>query len=112
MRYFAELFVFPSFYESFGLVSLEAMACGCPVVVSRTGGAPEAAGDAAVYVDPLNVEEIAASILRVLTSPSLRRCLIEKGFETLAEDRSFSPKMQDKFRAVLRKDDLDDGFPW
>ena len=80
----AELFVFPSFYESFGLVSLEAMACGCPVVVSRTGGAPEAAGDAAVYVDPLNVEEITTSILRVLTSPSLRRCLIEKGFENVS----------------------------
>ena len=79
----AELFVFPSFYESFGLVSLEAMACGCPVVVSRTGGAPEAAGDAAVYVDPLNVEEIAAAILRVLTNPGLRGCLIEKGFENV-----------------------------
>ena len=38
--------------------------------------------------------------------------LIERGFETLAEDRSLSPKMRDKFRAVLRKDDLDDGFPW
>jgi glycosyltransferase involved in cell wall biosynthesis len=77
----AEIFVFPSFYESFGLVSLEAMACGCPVVVSRTGGAPEAAGDAAVYIDPHNVQEIADAMLRVLTDAELRRTLIAKGFQ-------------------------------
>jgi glycosyltransferase involved in cell wall biosynthesis len=71
--------VFPSFYESFGLISLEANACGCPVVVSRTGGAPEAAGDAALYVDPTDEVGIAEAIVRVLTDSGLRRNLIEKG---------------------------------
>ena len=76
----AEAVVFPSFYESFGLISLEAMACGCPVVVSRTGGAPEAAGDAGCYVDPADEVSIADAILRVLTDAKLRQELVEKGF--------------------------------
>jgi glycosyltransferase involved in cell wall biosynthesis len=75
-----EAVVFPSFYESFGLISLEAMACGCPVVVSRTGGAPEAAGDAACYVDPADEVSIADAILRVLTDAKLRQELVGKGF--------------------------------
>jgi glycosyltransferase involved in cell wall biosynthesis len=77
----AEAVVFPSFYESFGLISLEAMACGCPVVVSRTGGAPEAAGDAAIYVDPANAISIAEGIIRVLVEPQLRSELREKGLQ-------------------------------
>jgi glycosyltransferase involved in cell wall biosynthesis len=79
----AEAIVFPSFYESFGLISLEAMACGRPVVVSRTGGAPEAARDAGCYVDPADEISIAEAILRVLTDANLRQDLIEKGFENV-----------------------------
>jgi len=79
----AEVVAFPSFYESFGLISLEAMACGCPVVVSRTGGAPEAAGDAGCYVDPADEVSIADAILRVLTDARLRQDLIEKGFRNV-----------------------------
>jgi glycosyltransferase involved in cell wall biosynthesis len=77
----AEALVFPSFYESFGLVSLEAMACGCPVVTSLTGGTREAAGDAAIYVRPGDETELARAILRVLTEPELRSALREKGFQ-------------------------------
>ena len=77
----ARAVAFPSFYESFGLVSLEANASGCPVVVSRTGGSPEAAGDAARYVDPLDVEGIARAILEVLNDSTLREDLIRRGFE-------------------------------
>jgi glycosyltransferase involved in cell wall biosynthesis len=76
----AELTAFPSFYESFPAIPLEANACGCPVVISRTGGSPEAAGDAALFVDPLDLEGIAEAITRVLTDGDLRRELIEKGF--------------------------------
>jgi glycosyltransferase involved in cell wall biosynthesis len=79
----AEVVAFPSFYESFGLISLEAMACGRPVVVSRTGGAPEAAGDAGFYVDPTDEVSIADAILRVLTDATLRQELIEKGFRNV-----------------------------
>jgi len=79
----AEAVVFPSFYESFGLISLEAMACGCPVVVSRTGGAPEAAGEGGLYVDPADELSIAEAILRLLTDSKLREELIEKGFQNI-----------------------------
>ncbi|MDT3778214.1 glycosyltransferase family 1 protein [Nitrospira sp. MA-1] len=76
--------VFPSHYESFGLPNIEANACGCPLVTSRTGGSPEAAGNAAIYVDPLDVAEIANAIGRVLTDDALRQTLIAKGYENAA----------------------------
>ncbi len=83
----AEATVFPSHYESFGLINVEANACGCPLVTSRTGGSPEAAGDAALYVDPLDVEGIADATCRVLSDDALRGELREKGF---ANARRFS----------------------
>lgn len=75
----ADVFVFPSFYEGFGLPPLEAMACGTPVVVSDTASLPEVVGDAGVYVNPYDVEDIAQGIYRVLTDQGLRRQLWEKG---------------------------------
>jgi glycosyltransferase involved in cell wall biosynthesis len=79
----ARAMVFPSFYESFGIVHLEANACGCPVVASRGGGSPEAAGDAALYVEPTDVPGIAEATLRVLRDEGLRADLIRKGFENV-----------------------------
>jgi glycosyltransferase involved in cell wall biosynthesis len=64
----AQVLLFPAIYEGFGLPILEAMASGTPVVTSRTGSAPEAAGDAAVLVDPFDVEAIAAG-LELATRP-------------------------------------------
>jgi alpha-1,3-rhamnosyl/mannosyltransferase len=55
----AEVFVYPSLYEGFGLPVLEAMACGCPVVASRSSAIPEVIGDAGLLFDPMNVEEMA-----------------------------------------------------
>jgi len=75
----ASLFVFPSLYEGFGFPPLEAMACGCPVVVSKTGSLPEVCGDAAYYIDPLDVESIYKGIYEVLTNKSLRNSLVKKG---------------------------------
>lgn len=77
----AEAVVFPSFYESFPAIPLEAMACGCPVVTSPTGGTREAAGDAALYVEPTDEPGLAQAVLRVLTEPKLRSELREKGFQ-------------------------------
>ena len=77
----ASLFVFPSFYEGFGLPPLEAMARGCPVVTSGVSSLPEVCGDAAFYVDPCSVHSIAAGIHKVLTNDELRTTLITKGYE-------------------------------
>ena len=65
----AAALVFPSLSEGFGLPPLEAMACGCPVAVSRAASLPEVCGDAAVYFDPSSVEDIARGIDEVLASP-------------------------------------------
>lgn len=77
----AKAFVFPSLYEGFGLPPLEAMACGCPVVVSNVASLPEVCGDAAYCVDPYDVESIADGIHKVLTDQALRQAMIEKGLE-------------------------------
>lgn len=76
----ADLFVFPSLYEGFGLPPLEAMKCGCPVVVSNSSSLPEVVGDAALTVDPHDVSGLADAIYKILSSVKLRRDLVRKGF--------------------------------
>jgi len=83
----ATLFVYPSLYEGFGLPPLEAMACGCPVVVSDAASMPEVCGDAAQYVDPHDIDSIAHGIVRVLSDGARRRSLIARG---LARSRLFN----------------------
>lgn len=75
----ASLFVYPSLYEGFGLPILEAMACGVPVVTSNVSSLPEAAGDAALLVDPNDPEAIARTMYLVLTQEGLRRKLVARG---------------------------------
>lgn len=77
----AEMFVFPSLYEGFGLPPLEAMACGTPVVCSNAASLPEVVGDAAVTVDPYDVDALADAMHRVLTDPELREDLRAQGLE-------------------------------
>ncbi len=67
----ADLFVYPSIYEGFGLPVIEAMACGCPVITSNVSSLPEVAGDAALYIDPQNTNDIAQGIERVLNDRQL-----------------------------------------
>ena len=75
----AGVFVYPSLYEGFGLPPLEAMACDCPVVVSRAASLPEVCGDAAVYCDPHDPGDIARGIESVMQDDSLRRNLKARG---------------------------------
>jgi glycosyltransferase involved in cell wall biosynthesis len=76
----ADLFVFPSLYEGFGMPVLEAMACGAPVIASNTTALPEVAGDAAVLVDPEEPDELADAMVRVIEDERLREDLRAKGF--------------------------------
>jgi len=77
----ALLFVYPSLYEGFGLPPLEAMACGCPAVVSKTASLPEVCGDAAFYVDPYDTDDIARGMEALINDKALRQRLIQKGKE-------------------------------
>lgn len=77
----AELFLFPSLYEGFGFPVLEAMACGTPVITSNVSSLPEVAGNAAILVDPKNVEEITEAMIKITHNPKLKEEFIKKGKE-------------------------------
>lgn len=83
----AEVFVYPSLYEGFGLPVLEAMACGTPVITSNVSALPEIAGDAALLVNPYATQDIAAALVRVVSDEAYRAELRARG---LARAREFS----------------------
>ncbi len=76
----ADVFVFPSLFEGFGIPVLEAMMHGVPVVSSDAPSLCEAAGDATIVIDPHNVGEMAAAIHDALMDPGLRASLVERGY--------------------------------
>lgn len=77
----ANVFVFPSFYEGFGMPPLEAMACGTPVVCSNASSLPEVVGDAALTVSPDDYEGMAEAIARLLKDPALADELRKRGLD-------------------------------
>jgi glycosyltransferase involved in cell wall biosynthesis len=83
----ADVFVYPSLYEGFGLPVLEAMACGCPIIASNISSLPEVVGEAGLLVDPYDVEALAQAISTVLKDDDLKR---EMSVKSIAQARRFS----------------------
>jgi glycosyltransferase involved in cell wall biosynthesis len=84
----AEVFIFPSYFEGFGIPNLEAMACGCPVITSRAFAIPEVVRDAALLLqNKEDANELADKILQIIENKDLKNNLVNKGFERV---KSFS----------------------
>ncbi|WP_368489512.1 glycosyltransferase family 4 protein [Clostridium sp. BJN0013] len=81
----AKLFVYPSFYEGFGLPPIEAMACGVPVITSNTTSLPEVVGKGALLIDPLNKTDLCHAMLNVLLDNTLKNKLISSGIKRASE---------------------------
>jgi len=79
----ADIFIYPSLYEGFGLPVLETQACGCPVIASNVSSIPEVGGDSVLYIDPYNIEDIKEKMLRLAKNESLKKDLIRKGFKNV-----------------------------
>ncbi len=77
----AEMFVFPSLYEGFGLPILEAFVCGCPVVLSDTPTMREVAGEAALFFHPRDAPELRSAVSRILDDDTLKKTLVDRGHQ-------------------------------
>jgi glycosyltransferase involved in cell wall biosynthesis len=90
------MFVYPSLYEGFGLPVLEAMQCGCPVIISNTSSLPEVAGDAGIMVAPDDITGFRDAMETLAADSSLRDTLRKKGITraaTFSWDKSFQMLM-------------------
>lgn len=77
----AQVLLYCSLYEGFGLPILDSFLCGVPVITSNVSSMPEVAGDGAIYVDPLSVEDIKDKLRQVMEDENLRQDLIKKGYD-------------------------------
>ena len=99
----AQALIWPSFYEGFGFPPLEAMSLGCPVITSVNSSLPEVVGEAALLVDPYNIQEIAAAINQLLIDEKLRQNLISKGYEQVKKYswENSAQKMLEAFKSLV-----------
>ncbi|WP_071190074.1 glycosyltransferase family 1 protein [Trichormus sp. NMC-1] len=96
-------FVFPSLYEGFGLPPLEAMSLGCPVITSNVASLPEVCGNAAIYVDPYNSDDIRQGIEKLINNQQIKTQLIEAGKERvkLFSMENYTNKLYDAYTKVI-----------
>lgn len=99
----ADVFVFPSLYEGFGLPPLEAMACGCPVISSNTTSLPEVVGDAGILLPPNDLNSLVSAMEEVLINDSLREDLSKKGLEN-SKRFSWERSAKETFKIYLEAD--------
>jgi len=101
----ADMFLYPSFRESFGIPILEAQRCGTPVVTSNTSSMPEVAGDGAMIIDPFKPEEICEAMITIKMDADKRKELIDRGFENAAKFswRAMAEKVLSIYSEVLTK---------
>jgi glycosyltransferase involved in cell wall biosynthesis len=99
----ADLFVFPSFYEGWTSPPLESMACGTPVITSNCSSLPETVGEAAILVDPNDIDSLANKMENVLSDKILQRDLITKGFAHVSKHtwEKSAEKLVQVFEKVL-----------
>lgn len=100
----ASAYVCPSLYEGFGFTPLEAMTCGCPVITSNAASLPEVCGDAALYCNPHDPQDIADKIILLMANPELRLELKQKGLEQ-AKRFSWEKCAQETLQAILKYKD-------
>ena len=108
---FAKLFsasvgyVFPTFYEGFGIPPLEAMQCGVPVATSNTSSLPEACGEAAIYFDPYDIQDMARALEQLAFDENLRRVLIDKGYRQCRKFRweDMVGRMYEVYQKILNE---------
>ena len=81
LYHLADFAIYPSFLEGFGIPLIEAMSCSCPIITSNTFSLPEVASDAALYVDPHSISDIASNIVKLANNEELKKELIKKGLE-------------------------------
>lgn len=81
----ARLFIFPSLYEGFGLPLLEAAACGCPVITTKGGSIPEVIGEAALYVNPLDIHDMASKMQSMYDDDAIHDSYVKKGIAQAAK---------------------------
>ena len=98
----ARVLAYPSIYEGFGLSPLEAMSAGVPVVAARAGALPETLGDAAVLVDPADVDGLAAALERIAHDDELRRDLVGRGCRRVEQYSwpRISPRFVELYRSL------------
>jgi glycosyltransferase involved in cell wall biosynthesis len=103
LYYGAFCLVFPSLYEGFGLPPLEAMSLGCPVITSNVSSLPEVCGDAAIYVDPYNSDEIRQAIEKLINNPEMQIKLVEAGKKRveLFSMENYTKKLYNAYSLVI-----------